>query len=268
MHSTAPIPETRFRWDVAARRLVPEASAPSESGDVVVADSWLVIDGTVRALAVHRERFLSTAVPAAASLDPAGFFDAAVRALPRTGDLFPRVDLRLRGTEATLSLTLRPAPACTTSVVLGTHDGADPRRVPAIKGPDLEALGRLRSDAASRGIDEVVLVAADGSIIDGAYSAVVWWRGDALCVPDAELARVDSVTARTLVTLATALGIDVLHERARPDSLDGHEVWVLNALQGIRIAREWRGGPALAADPGRLALWRERLTALRRSLPA
>jgi len=266
-----------LRWNAGEARLEPVEALPASFGDVRVADSWLVTDGAVLGLALHRERFFgSVALPVPdhgsrgrRDLDLDSFWAAAVAALPRSGAWFPRVDLRARpdGTPELL-LHLRPAPARTASVVVATHEGEDPRRTPAVKGPDLERLGLVRSAAARGGADEVVLVADDGSVIDGAYSALLWWRGPVLCAPAAELSRVDSVTARSVLTLAAALGVDVLHERTAPADLDGLEVWSLNAVQGIRIVREWQNGPRLAAEPGRLALWRSRLAALRRPLPA
>lgn len=240
----------------------------SEYGAIEVADSWLVTDGSVLALDVHRQRFFDSAERSGHSMDLSAFWAATVDALPRSDDGFPRVDLRTRDGVATLLLHVRPAPERTSSIVVGTHAGADPRTTPTIKGPDLAAMAMLRATAGDRGAEEAVLLADDGSVVEGAYSAIVWWRGSALCVPDASLARVDSVTARSLVTLATALGIDVLTERLTPPELDGREVWALNALHGIRIVRSWLDGPELAAEPGRLALWRGRLAALRRPLPA
>lgn len=257
-----------LRWNPGEARLDPVDAAPASFGDVRVADSWLVADGTVLGLALHRERFLRSTELQGHSLDLAPFWDAAVAALPRTRDWFPRVELRAAADGALeLLLHLRHAPARNTSVVVATHGGADPRRTPAIKGPDLERLGTIRAVAARRGADEVVIPAEDGSVVEGCYSALLWWRGDALCTPAPELERVDSVTARSVLTLAAALGVDVLHERRTPAELDGLEVWALNAAQGIRIVRKWQNGPALAAEPGRLALWRARLGALRRPLP-
>ena len=88
-----------------------------------------------------------------------------------------------------------------------------------------------------------------------------------MCIPDRSLPRVDGVTLRTVLALATALGIDVEEERTMPEQLDELEVWALNALHGIRIVTSWTDGPALAEQPGRLATWRTRLDALRRALP-
>ncbi len=257
-----------LRWNPGEARLDPADADATEYGDVRAADSWLVTDGRVLGLALHRERFLRSAEAQGATIDPAPFWDAAVAALPRSGDWFPRVDLRAGADGAPeLLLHVRPAPDRTASVVVATHHGPDPRRTPSIKGPDLERLGRIRAEAAGKGAGEVVLLADDESVIEGAYSAMLWWRGDALCTPAPELARVDSVTSRSVLTLAAALGVDVLHERRAPAELNGLEVWALNAAQGIRIVREWQDGPDLAAEPGRLALWRTRLQALRRPLP-
>ncbi|QOD42482.1 aminotransferase class IV [Clavibacter zhangzhiyongii] len=236
---------------------------------VLAADSFLVDEGRVLALDVHWQRFLaSLRLQGAAVPDPAAFLDAAVAALPRAGAWFPRVEA-LRGPDGDVArLLLRPAPERTATVVLRDHDGPDPRTMPRVKGPDLHALGALRSRAARHGAGEAVILAADGTIVEGAYSAIVWWHGDALAVVEGDVPRIPSVTERSVVALATALGIDVLHDRVRPADLNGHEVWAVSALHGIRLVREWIGGPSVAAEPGRVRAWRSRLDALRRELPA
>ncbi|WP_317232149.1 aminotransferase class IV [Clavibacter capsici] len=210
---------------------------------VLAADSFLVDDGRVIALDVHRQRFLAALrAQSAAVADPAAFLDAAARALPRAGAWFPRVEA-LRGPDGDVArLLLRPAPERTTSVVLRDHDGPDPRTMPRVKGPDLHALGGLRSRAARHGAGEAVILAADGTIVEGAYSAILWWHGDALAVVEGDVPRIASVTERSIVALATALGVDVLHERATPADLDGREVWAVSALHGIRLVRGWVDG--------------------------
>jgi branched-subunit amino acid aminotransferase/4-amino-4-deoxychorismate lyase len=235
---------------------------------VLAADSFLVDEGRALALDVHRQRFLAALrTQRAAVPDPVGFLDAAVAALPRTGAWFPRVEA-LRGPDGDVArLLVRPAPERTASVVLRDHDGPDPRTLPLIKGPDLHALGALRSRAARHGAGEAVILADDGTIVEGAYSAIVWWHGDALAVVEGDVPRIPSVTERSIVALATALGVDVLHDRVRPADLDGREVWSVSALHGIRLARGWVDGPAVAAEPGRARAWRTRLEALRRELP-
>ncbi|WP_167046902.1 aminotransferase class IV [Salinibacterium sp. ZJ454] len=234
---------------------------------LAVADSWLVTEGTSLALDLHRQRFTRTARDHVAESEIAAFWDAAIASIPRTGGWFPRVELQLSGGAPRLVARVRPAPERHRSIRLASHHGADPRTTPAVKGPDLATLTGLRTAAQARGADDTVILSPDGFIVDGATTAIIWWRGDALCVPSPKLARVDSVTATVIVGVATALGVDVLHESVTPDELDGLEVWAVNALHGIRIVTHWVDGPAPAELPGRLALWRTKLDALRRPFP-
>jgi branched-subunit amino acid aminotransferase/4-amino-4-deoxychorismate lyase len=235
---------------------------------IAAADSWLVTDGTALALDLHRTRFM-TSIPRGRylQLDPGAFWDAAMATIPRTGDWFPRVELRTQLVQPQLLFRLREAPARSRSIVLATHPGHDPRRVPRVKGPDLEAMVRLRTSVQTKGAGDAVLLTPDGFIADGSTTCLAWWRGDALAIPDDAIERIDSVTLRSVLALATATGVDILRESAKPEDLDGCEVWALNALHGIRIATSWVDGPAVAEEPGRLDTWRRRLDALRRPLP-
>ena len=235
---------------------------------IEAADSWLVVDGAVRGLDLHRTRFM-TSIPRGRyrQLDPGAFWDASIAAIPREGSWFPRVELRTQLLRPQLLLRLREAPELKRSIVLRTHEGRDPRTAPRFKGPDLEAMTRLRTDAQQHGADEAVLLSPGGFVAEGSTTCLAWWRGDALCVPSPDIERIDGVTVRSVLTLAAALGIDVLHESVTPAELDGLEVWALNALHGIRIVTSWVDGPATAEQPGRLASWQARLDALRRPLP-
>lgn len=225
---------------------------------VVVADSWRVVDGRARAVGLHRERFLATAGPSAEA-----FWDAAIAAIPRSGDWFPRVELHSSGR---LVFRLRSTPETSRTAVLATWHNGDPRTTPATKGPDLESLLSIRTAVQPLGANEAVILSPDGYVVDGAYSALLWWRGDVLCGPPRDFARVDSVTSRTVLTLQTALGFDTYEEAVTPAELDGTELWVLSALHGARIGTAWIDGPELAEKPGRLAAWQSRLDALRRAL--
>jgi branched-subunit amino acid aminotransferase/4-amino-4-deoxychorismate lyase len=234
-----------------------------------VADSWLVADGGVRALQLHRTRFL-TGVASQTRIDPGTveqFWDAAVAELPRTGDWFPRVDALQHGERTTLALRVRAAPTPGASVRVASLDGGDPRTVASVKGPDLDRLGALKSDAARGDIDEPVIVSASGHIVDAATSALLWWRGDRLFAPSASLTRVDSVTAKSIRLLASATGTETGEEFATPADLAGCEVWAVNALHGIRVVTSWRDGPRLGRNPRRAAAWQRRLDALVRPLP-
>lgn len=248
-----------YRWYDS--RLEPVDYCDLTSNTIVVADSWFVTESRALALELHRTRFLASAAQHAPQA--AAFWTAAVDTIPREGDWFPRVELH---SEGRLLLRLRTAPHRDRSAVLATWHGRELRTTPLIKGPDLQAMLAIRTSVQALGADEAVILSPDGYIVEGAYSGLLWWRGEILCGPPAELDRVDSVTARSVLTLATALGHDIHEEAVTPEGIDGTELWVLSALHGIRIATAWIDGPALAEQPGRLAAWRARLDTLRRPL--
>ncbi len=254
-----------FRWHEGA--LEPLEHCDMTLTAIEAADSWLVSDGLTLGLDLHRSRFM-TSIPRGRyrQLDPSAFWDAAIAAIPTEGDWFPRVELHSRLGGPRLVFRLRSAPERSRSAVLATWTGRDPRTTPSVKGPDLDAMLRIRTSVQKHGADEAVLVSPDGYVIEGAYSGLLWWRGEILCSPPADLARVDSVTARSVLTLAKALGHDTHVEAVMPAELDGTELWVLSALHGIRIATGWVDGPTLAERPGRLATWRSRLDTLRRPI--
>lgn len=230
-------------------------------GRLLVADSWRVRDGRVRGLVRHRDRFVGSV--GVRHADAAAAFDAAVALLPRTGDWFPRIELRERTGDptmgsgsagATLALRVRPTPPTTTEVVVATAP-VDPRTHPRVKGPDLDALQRLRSAVQPLGAGEAIIVDAPGHIVEGAYSGVLWWRGETLVQPAATLARIPSVTVSLVLDAARAEGVTIASETVTPAGLAGCELWVLSALHGLRTASAWVDGPRLAdarhADRGR-----------------
>ncbi|MCU1546144.1 MAG: hypothetical protein JWP30_1244, partial [Homoserinimonas sp.] len=182
------------------------------------------------------------------------------------GQWFPRVEMQEHAGDIVAVFRQRQAPALARSITLATHAGADPRTQPTVKGPDTGTLSQLRAEAQLRGADDAVILSSDGYVVEAAHSALAWWRGDILCVPPLELDRVDSVTARTVIALATALGTEVHYESATPENLDGREIWSLNALHGIRIVTHWIDGPQTAEEPGRLGIWRARLDRLRKPI--
>lgn len=245
-----------FRWTGDELELLDYCDMTETS--ITVADSWLVTEGTALALDAHRARFLATATGAEE------FWDAAIAAIPSHGDWFPRVEQHSNGR---LIFRLRDAPELHRSVVVATWSGDDPWTQPTIKGPDLERMLGIRTSVQAVGAAEAVLLTPDGYVLDGSTTALLWWRGNILCGPPRELERIDSVTARSVLTLAAALGIDTFEEAVTPAELDGTELWALNALHGIRIVTGWVDGPQLAEQPGRLAAWRKRMDALRRPLP-
>jgi len=263
MSSSAPPTSAVYRWHDGGLELL-EYCDMSETV-LEAADSWLVTDGRTLALGLHRERFFD-ALPDGAAAEAEGFWDAAIAAIPREGDWFPRVELQSRSGALLFVLRLRSAPARTRSVVVATAPTPDARTSPLVKGPDLSAMLRIRTAVQPLGAEEAVILSADGYVVEGAYSALVWWRGSILCAPSLDLDRIDSVTARSLLGLATALGTEIFFESVTPAELDGTEIWALSALHGARIVTRWVDGPAPAELPGRLEAWRTRLAALRKPI--
>lgn len=254
-----------YRWHEGS--LEPLEYCDMELTIIEAADSWLVSGGLTLGIDLHRSRFL-TSIPRERhrELDVAGFWDAALAIIPREGDWFPRVELHSRDGAPRLVFRLRTAPERSRSAVLASWTGRDPRTAPTVKGPDLDAMMRIRTSVQGSGATEAVILSSAGFVVEGAYSALLWWRGSILCGPPAEFPRIDSVTARSVLTIAAALGIDTHEEAVTPAELDGTEVWVLSALHGIRIATAWVNGPDLAELPGRLDTWRGRMDALRRAI--
>lgn len=258
-----------YRWHRGALSPAP-ASAGSRgttADTLAAADSWLVTDGAALAVGLHRERFFAALARTGSDVAEAAlFWEAAIARVPRTGDWFPRVELSAGGAEPELRFRLRNAPARTRSVAVVTFMGADPRTTPRIKGPDLARMQRVRQGVTFPGAGEAIILTPEGYVIEGAYSGLLWWRGEILCGPPADFDRIDSVTVRSLLTLARALGVETYEEAVTPAELDGTELWALNALHGPRIVTGWAEGPNLAERPGRLGVWRSRLAALRRNL--
>ena len=230
-----------------------------DTSPIVVADSWLAVNGRTLALSLHRARFERSLPVDVAEQFPA-FWRATLDVVPRSGRWFPRVEYHHA---ESLAVRVRTAPDALPTAVLATLD-IDPRTTPATKGPDLHRLQSARDSKGAVGATEVVILSPDGFVVDGGYSALLWWRGEILCRPLDEFARVDSVTARSIIAMASALGVPTYAEAVTPAELAGTELWAVSALHGIRLVTAWIDGPALAERPGRAALWRSRLEALTR----
>ena len=263
--ASPPSAQSIYRWH--AGELVALDYCDMTDTSIEVADSWLVTEGTVLAIGLHRSRFIgSMSAGVRASMSADAFWDAAIGLLPRVGNWFPRVELQRRGESHLLVFRLRSAPNRTNNLTLATWTEGDPRTVPAIKGPDFATMTRIRTSVQARGAAEAAILTTVGYVVEDSHSALLWWRGDILCGPPAEFDRVNSVTVRSLLTLAAALGVETYQEAVTPNEIAGTELWSMNALHGIRIVTKWIDGPQLAQLPGRLALWRARMDALRKPI--
>jgi branched-subunit amino acid aminotransferase/4-amino-4-deoxychorismate lyase len=257
--------ESIYRWQ--GGQLVALDYCDMTDTSIEVADSWLVTEGTALALGLHRSRFLgSMSEDIRAATDAEAFWDASLALIPRDGDWFPRVELQRRNESLLLVSRLRSAPERRNNLIEATWLDGDPRAVPGIKGPDLDTMTRIRTTVQANGAAEAIILTDDGYVVEDSHSGLLWWRGDILCGPPAAFDRVDSVTVRSVLALAAALGVETYEEAVTPPELADTELWSLNALHGIRIVTRWIDGPALAQLPGRLALWRARMDALRKPL--
>ncbi|MGI5338984.1 aminotransferase class IV [Streptomyces sp. CA-181903] len=244
MSVSTPARPGRYVWDPAAGphgALLPEPEPAPAPGPTLVADSWLVEDGRVRALPNHARRFRDTCGRLLGVPDghATGFLRAAVNLLPSRGRWFPRVEARPGTYGARLVLWLRPAPQRGGPVVIWHPGMADPRELPWAKGPDLALLERLREAARAAGGDEPLLLSASGHVREGGTTSLVWWRGSALCLPPPGPDLLPGVTRALLTAEVAAAGHRVVFETATMADLSGVPVWAVNSLHGIRPVAGW-----------------------------
>ncbi|MFI7065895.1 aminotransferase class IV [Kribbella sp. NPDC050124] len=225
-----------------------------------VADSFLVANGKARGVELHRERFVGSC--AAVGVDASAFWAEQIGRLPGFGRWFPRFELKDSGE---LAVQLRPAPPIGGRLRVVVHDGPDPRTAPRVKGPDLELLGKLRETVANRA-DEILLLDQDGTVLEAAYSAIAWWDDDVLCFPPADRPLLPSVTAKLLRRIAQAQGVEVAERAATPADLQSCEVWLLNALHGIRPIHAWSDSAIDPLPNSQSTTWQQRLTDLAQPL--
>jgi branched-subunit amino acid aminotransferase/4-amino-4-deoxychorismate lyase len=224
--------------------------------DLLAADSWLVIDGHARAVDRHWARFSAACGDQGVAPEALATFRARVeRAVPAYGRWFPRIELREDGK---LAVLVRPSPAREPTVVAWVADVPDPRRSPRRKGPDLDRLAALRERAAAHGAGEAVLADADGRLLEGAFTSLLWWEGDTLCVVPDDAPILPGITRALLIELASERDTPVVQRRPAPEELVDRETWLVSALHGVRTVARWAGGTPAGAAP-RAATWQRLL---------
>jgi branched-subunit amino acid aminotransferase/4-amino-4-deoxychorismate lyase len=225
--------------------------------ELLVADSWLVDHGRVRAAERHWARFSAACREQGAAAEALAALCAGIAdAVPAGDRWFPRVELRADGE---LALRVRPAPPREPTVVAWVSDEPDPRRAPRRKGPDLERLAALRERAAAHGAGEALLVDAAGRALEGAFTSLLWWEGETLwAVPD-DAPILPGITRALLLDLAREGGTAVAFRRPSPHELAGRETWLVSALHGIRVVTRWAAGGPQAGDAPRAATWQRLL---------
>lgn len=222
---------------------------------LLVADSWLVEDSRVRALDLHQQRF--TEACAGFGVEVTSFWQDAIARLPRTGEWFPRAELVDTAGQLQLGLQVRPAPERLDTAKVWVSGEPDPRRHPRRKGPDLDRLAELRRAGARHGAQEVLLTGPAGVVLEAANSSLLWWEGEELCLPDPELPVLPGVTVALVLRFAERHGVPVRYRRRRLADLSGREVWLANALHGIRPVTGWIGTDQPVGTPERCARWRQ-----------
>jgi branched-subunit amino acid aminotransferase/4-amino-4-deoxychorismate lyase len=259
------MPDIRILGSRPGERLT---ECDASDAPLLVADSWLVEDGRVRAIDKHRRRFfISCADAGVISVDHLkDFWQDAIAELPRVGRWFPRVEL-CADASTPLRLRNRPAPTPAAEIRVWVADSPDPRTVPHRKGPDLALLARVRERAADWGGQEALLTSQSGVVLEAANASILWWEGDDLCFPSPTLPTWAGVTTGLIQRRAHQLGIRVVPRRETPAHLDNREVWLVNALHGIRPVIEWSGSllqPGSAVHAGQ---WRQWLAGIAVPLP-
>lgn len=244
---------TRFRWNGS------ELVDRTDGFDVPVyaAVSFLLREGTVVDYPGHLARFARWADEQGLKRPLDEFFDAVTEALPRTGDYFPRIDLTSRGE---LELHLRPVPPTSRTVIVSSA-ATDPREEPTIKGPDFGVLHQLKDAAMAEGAQEAIILDAQGRLVDASTSCLVWLRENNLFTPPADALRIQSITVGIVEDLARETGYSVETQWTTPAELEGAQLWILNALHGIRAVSSWVNGPTFTVNEALLDQFRDRYEA-------
>jgi branched-subunit amino acid aminotransferase/4-amino-4-deoxychorismate lyase len=239
----------------------------------LIADSWLVADGAALAPELHERRFCDACAKLLPQLERGtlqSFVGHARAALPREGVWFARLEA-YAGPAPRLALLLRSAPPRELQTRLWVAPEPDPRAHPRIKGPDLPVLAALRETARLAGADDALLSDEAGTALEAAHAALVWWRGDALCLPACERRVLPSVTRALLVAVARRRRLPVVREPIRPHELTAIEAWTLNSLHGIRPVCGWHRAGVLHDAPvsrSRVDEWSQALTEMLMPLDA
>jgi branched-subunit amino acid aminotransferase/4-amino-4-deoxychorismate lyase len=76
-----------------------------------------------------------------------------------------------------------------------------------------------------------------------------------LVITPSHLPRIPSITEAVLLGIARSTGVEVLEQTLLVSDLEDAEVWIISALQGIRLATAIVDGPGLRTDAARRDQW-------------
>lgn len=248
--------ETIFEYN--GKELV-KTGKPEEK--LLIADSWLVSEGRVRALQLHRERFFSSCQKMARIeqniLDD--FWNQSMGTLAKTGSWFPRIELAGNLHQPVFQFRIRKAPPTHPNIKLIDYQSRDFRKMPRHKGPDLAKLISARKNIVEQGADEAILTTPKGFLLEGLTTSILWWEGSTLCTTPASWRVLPGVTGQLIRTIAEKNDIPVASRSRKLKELNGCEVWAVNALHGIRRAVNWEHAPFTTTRRVDLEKWRQEL---------
>ncbi|MBN1420256.1 MAG: aminotransferase class IV [Planctomycetes bacterium] len=112
---------------------------------------------------------------------------------------------------------------------------------------------RAHRSARERGFDAAILLAPDGTLLEGSYHNVFLLRGGRIARPPEDLPRLTGITERVLVEIVLPeLGIDVEERPLRVDDIaESDGVFLTNSMVGAVAAADIEGRPI--ADASALA---------------
>lgn len=230
-----------------------------------VADSWLVNDGQTRALHLHRQRFLSSVLSLTnlQEQDIVLFWDAAMAHIPATGLWFPRIELAGSAGNPVFQLRIRKAPALHHTIRLYHSHFADFRKIPRHKGPDLAKCIAMRRNILPAGAEEALITTAQGFILEGLTTTILWWENGTLCHVPPSCRILPGITGQLILRIAGQNGIPVAARMRKPHELNRREVWAVNALHGIRRVINWERTPFQTEVHCDIGYWRNALEKFR-----
>lgn len=243
----------------------------------MVADSFRVreSDGVaeVRGFSLHIARFTSSVIAACAEVAAhtgtsahadtdailpehrlEEFLGDAISQIATYGVGNPRIELwGGPGCVPELRLSLRPLPTLRDTIQLRSATSVD-THAPERKGANIGLFAGLNRSLEA----EALLIAGDGSVVEGTTTSIVWWQGNAGFVVGND-ARVHSITEQLVHEIAIHRGTPLTLASATAEDLTAHEVWAVNALHGIRPVTHINGKLQVKRESPRLETYREAL---------
>jgi len=248
---------TTYYWDARRRGF---ALGGATQLPIIAAESFVVDHGRVRGLPGHVERLGRGARAAGVrGLPERTIWRALLELVPRDARWFPRLDLAGTARHPTVRALIRPAPAPWETVVVWQRPRGDQRLAPRRKGPDLELLGRWRREARRHGADEALILDEQGRALEGAYSSLVWWEGDSLCVVPDQAPVLQGITRALILRIGRDEGVPVRQALVDPSWLEGREVWLTSALHGICRVAGGLGEARAPREEPRAPRWQAKL---------